>query len=256
MPRTRSPDSIEAEKLYKAGMSLADIARKLEKPEGTVRRWKSTQKWDVKESERSETKASVRKDNRTESKEAIAEAVDQVLDNQDLTDKQRLFCLYQSKMFNGTKAYMKAYPDSSYETAMVESSRLLRTPKISEEIRKLKQARLNRELLEPEDVFQWYLDIARADITDFATIESGWVTVKDSDSIDGMLVQELSQGKMGVKIKLNDRMKAMDWIADHMDLATEEQKARIEQMRSKMESNNDQPIQITFTKASEKHGGE
>lgn len=64
MARARSPDSIEAEKLYKSGMLLVDIAKKLGKPEGTVRRWKSTQKWDgvdkskgkKKENERSEKK--------------------------------------------------------------------------------------------------------------------------------------------------------------------------------------------------------
>lgn len=46
MPRARSPDSIEAEKLYRSGMALVKIAKQLGKPEGTVRRWKSTQKWD------------------------------------------------------------------------------------------------------------------------------------------------------------------------------------------------------------------
>lgn len=46
MARARSPDSIEAEKLYKEGMLLVDIAKKIGKPEGTVRRWKSTQNWD------------------------------------------------------------------------------------------------------------------------------------------------------------------------------------------------------------------
>ena len=60
MPRARSPDSIEAEKLYKSGMALVDIAKKLGKPEGTVRRWKSTQKWDEngkkKQGERSQKK--------------------------------------------------------------------------------------------------------------------------------------------------------------------------------------------------------
>ena len=70
MPRARSPDSIEADKLYKSGMALVDIAKKLGKPEGTVRRWKSTQKWDEnskkKQGERSQKKsgsekASVRK---------------------------------------------------------------------------------------------------------------------------------------------------------------------------------------------------
>jgi hypothetical protein len=60
MARARSPDSIEAEKLFHGGMKLVDIAKKLGVPEGTVRRWKSTQKWDgekkTKKNERSETK--------------------------------------------------------------------------------------------------------------------------------------------------------------------------------------------------------
>lgn len=58
MGRARSPDSIEAEKLYKKGWKLVDIAKELGVPEGTVRRWKSTQGW---ESERSDKKANVRK---------------------------------------------------------------------------------------------------------------------------------------------------------------------------------------------------
>ena len=66
MARARSPDSIQAEKLYRSGMKLVEIAQKLGVPDGTVRRWKSTQKWnnrETKKSERSEKKkkASVRK---------------------------------------------------------------------------------------------------------------------------------------------------------------------------------------------------
>ena len=58
MGRARSPNSIEAERLYKKGWKLVDIAKELDVPEGTVRRWKSTQDW---ESERSDKKANVRK---------------------------------------------------------------------------------------------------------------------------------------------------------------------------------------------------
>ena len=46
MARARSPGSIEAEKLYHDGMKLVDIAEKMGVPDSTVRRWKSTQKWD------------------------------------------------------------------------------------------------------------------------------------------------------------------------------------------------------------------
>lgn len=72
--RARSPDSIKAEKMYQKGMKLIDIAKKLGVPDGTVRRWKSTQKWDEpKKSERSEKtqkqKANVRKKPRPQERE-------------------------------------------------------------------------------------------------------------------------------------------------------------------------------------------
>ena len=43
MARARSPNSIEAEEMYKNGMKLVDIAKKLDVPASTVRRWKSTE---------------------------------------------------------------------------------------------------------------------------------------------------------------------------------------------------------------------
>ena len=58
MGRARNPKTDEAEKLFYKGMKLKDIASRLEVPEGTVRRWKNTYKWN---SERSDKKANVRK---------------------------------------------------------------------------------------------------------------------------------------------------------------------------------------------------
>ena len=57
MARKRNPKTDEAEKLFRKGLKLKDIASRLDVPEGTVRRWKNTYKWD---SERSEKKANVR----------------------------------------------------------------------------------------------------------------------------------------------------------------------------------------------------
>ena len=45
MGRARSQQSIDAEKLYQKGFTIKEIVEKLGVPEGTVRRWKSTQKW-------------------------------------------------------------------------------------------------------------------------------------------------------------------------------------------------------------------
>lgn len=253
----------EAYKLYKAGMKLIDIANKLDLPPGTVRRWKSTYKWDGEnQSERSEKKS---EHSEKEIKiKAVAKEVDEVIENTDLTDKQRLFCIYYVRCFNATKAYQKAY-ECGYTTAVTNGPALLRNARIKEMILQLKRERLNREFLSEEDIFQKYMDIAFADITDyleFGTEEVpvmamyGPVKVKDEETgeekqltkivnvvrfkescnIDGTILSEVKQGKDGASIKLSDRMKALQWLSEHMDLATEKQKAEIAVLQAKVQA--------------------
>ena len=57
MPMARNSKVDEALALYRQGFKLVEIARRLELPEGTVRRWKCTYKWDAApEAERSPPK--------------------------------------------------------------------------------------------------------------------------------------------------------------------------------------------------------
>lgn len=73
------------------------------------------------------------------------------------------------------------------------------------------------------------MDIAFVDITDFIgfgqvdistdqesihMVNSVWFM--ESSDVDGTLISELKQGKDGASIKLPDRMKALDWIANHL----------------------------------------
>lgn len=225
-----------AEQDYIAGMKYKEIAEKYGVSLSTVKSWKTRYKWSRNKKKSMRTKPEkvcVQNQKVCVQKEAVAEDVAEVVDNDQLTDKQRLFCLYQSRLFNYTKAYMKAYPECTYASAAVLGSRLMQKQAIRDEIESLKQNRLNRELFGEDDLFQMYLDIARADITDFADIGSNWFRVKDGDQLDGMLIQELSQGEFGVKIKLADRMKALDWLTEHMSMATEKQKAELELLRAK-----------------------
>ena len=239
----------KARKLYESGMKLVEIASQLNVPDGTVRRWKSTYGWDGEhESERSDTKANVRKEKKNDTSKAIADEVKEVIQNTKLTDKQQLFCIYDIRCFNATKAYQKAY-GCDYNNAMICGSQLLRNPKVKDEIFRLKQDKLNREFLSEPDIFQKYMDIAFADITDYVDfgndtftdpdtgekVPYSFVNLKDSKSVDGTLIAEVSKGKDGAKIKLADRMKALDWLSNHMDLATEKQKAEIEALRAKVQ---------------------
>lgn len=261
MARAPDPRAEQAEKLFREGKKLIEIAETLGVPEGTVRSWKNRYNWDDKSNATLQNKKrNVAKKINTKNK-AAEDAVNQVMENTDLTDKQRLFCVLYVRSFNATKAYQKAYR-CSYETAMVEGWNTLRNPKIRDEISRLKQNRLNREMLDEHDIFQKYMDIAFADITDFVEFGRekvpvmgafGPIEVKDPDTgekvplmqeintirfresseVDGSLISEVKQGKSGASVKLADRMKALEWLAAHMDLATEEQRAKISLMKLK-----------------------
>lgn len=236
---------ILAESDYVAGMKYKDIAAKYGVSINTVKSWKKRYAWSRNKKTKCIKKGCTQNKKGAHKKEAVAEDVSQVVINDELTDQQQLFCLYQSRMFNYTKAYMKAYPGCTYASAAVLGSRLMKNPVIRKEIEQLKQNHMNRELLKQEDIFQKFMDIAFADMNDFISfgqeeIETDYgprmvnsVRLKESDQVDGTLITEVKQGRDGVSVKLADRMKAIDWLADHMDIATTEQKAKIEQIRAK-----------------------
>ena len=236
---------ILAESDYVAGMKYKDIAAKYGVSINTVKSWKKRYAWSRNKKTECIQKGCTQNKKGAHKKEAVAEDVSQVVINDELTDQQQLFCLYQSRMFNYTKAYMKAYPGCTYASAAVLGSRLMKNQLIRETIEQLKQNHMNREMLKQEDIFQKYMDIAFADMNDFMSfgqeeIETDYgprmvnsVRLKESDQVDGTLITEVKQGRDGVSVKLADRMKAIDWLADHMDIATAEQKAKIEQIRAK-----------------------
>lgn len=253
MARSPNEKAEKARKLYKDGMKLVEIASRLDVPPGTVRRWKSTYHWDGEhQSERSEKKSERSESKKNVTKKAVADEVKRVIQNTDLTDKQQLFCVYYIRCFNATKAYQKAY-GCGYTTAVTNGPALLGNTRIKEEILRLKQERLNREFLSESDIFQKYMDIAFADVTDFMefgnedvdvildtgeqkTITVSHVNIKNDADVDGTIISEVSKGKDGVKVKLADRMKALQWISDHMDLATEKQKAEIALLKAKVQT--------------------
>ena len=265
MARSPNEKAEEARKLYKGGMKLVEIASQLDCSAATIRTWKNRYKWNADGNEtfqnKNETKRNVSKKNapkKQSEEKAVADEVKQVIQNTDLTDKQQLFCIYYIRCFNATKAYQKAY-GVDYATAASIGYRLLEKDGVKQEIHRLKQDRLNREFLSESDVFQKYMDIAFADVTDFVefgnedvdvildtgerkTITVSHVNIKNDADVDGTIISEVSKGKDGVKIKLADRMKALQWLSDHMDLATEKQKAEIALLKAKVQTDDGEEI--------------
>lgn len=222
----------KAELDYMNGLKYQDIADKYGVTINTVKSWKTRYKWDRK----NRKKCAHKNEKVCTQKEAVAEGVEQIVENNNLTDEQRLFCCYYVRCFNATKAYMKAY-GVSYNVAAAAGCRLLKKKKIQEAIKELKQNRLNREMLSEDDIFQKYMDIAFSDMNDYFKFGSAkginYGFLRNSDEIDGSMISEIkiSHGKVeNVSIKLLDKMKALQWLSEHMDMATEEQRARINKL--------------------------
>jgi len=258
LARVRSPNRDKAFDIYKehgGDITNREIASMLNEDEKVIAVWKSRDKWnDVQQSkQRCTTKKA--QQNKAE-REAVAKEVESVMSNEDLTDKQRLFCIHYSKSFNATKSYQKAY-GCDYISASTNGARMLVNDKVREEIMRLKEMAYSKALLKPEDIFQKYMDIAFSDITDYLTFGQEEVPVmnmfgpvinektkkpltkivnvvkfKDSSDVDGSIIREVKQGKDGASIKLSDQLKALDWLTAHMDMATEEQRAKVAQMKA------------------------
>lgn len=251
MARERSPNRDKAFEIYQqhgGKIQNREIANMLDISEKSVSGWKTKDKWISKMNgvlqinERSTPKE---KKSNKKKKEPIAKEVEEVIENDDLTDKQRLFCIYYVKLFNATKAYQKAY-ECDYVAAMTNGSRMLRNDKVREEIERLKTERMNGAFLSTDDLLQKYIDIAFADISEYVEVEimvkerddgtvSRWNNVVVNSEFDGSIVTEISQGKEGVKVKLADKMRALEFLAKYNGMLSVDVKEKLELERKKVE---------------------
>lgn len=293
MPGAKDDLRKEAFEMFRHGSKLKDIAEQLQVPAGTVRRWKCTDKWEqeANANAKSERSGNARTNARNRRRNRPVTVEEQAEEKPGLTEKQGLFCLFYVRYFNATKAYMKAYGVDA-KTAGNAGYRLLKNVEIRKEIESLKQNRINREMLSEADIFQKYMDIAFSDITDYLKFGQmevpvmgafGPITVEDKDTgekipvtkivnvvqfresneVDGTLISEVKQGRDGASIKLADRMKALNWLADHMDFATPEQKAKVRKLeaeteriqRSNAPENEDDGVEIINDIPAEKETG-
>lgn len=242
-------------------ITFKSLAEKHNVKEGTLKSRRSREKWsrdatNKKDATKNDKVATQKKLNETEKKERY----EPIVEGEELTDKQRLFCIYYIKYFNATKAYQKAY-ECAYSTAMVNGHGLLRNTKISAHIDQLKAEQTNELKLNVRDVLQKYIDIAFADITDYVTFGSREIAQKDSDTgelltnengepmmdyvsyvdlvdsekVDGTILTEVKQGREGISVKLADKMKALDMLTKYFDLLSENNQKRLKEEKLKMD---------------------
>jgi len=262
-----------AEEDYINGMKYKDIAEKYNVSINTVKSWKTRYKWckDKKSVHTKNKKVCTQKNKGSDNKESInkyeepiADEVKEVMENDELNEKQRLFCVIYAKCFNATKAYQKVYK-CTYESAMVNGPRLLGNASVKKQIDELTKIRFNKEALK-NGVLQKYIDIAFSDLGDYVEFgkkqvpqwsknkdgeyipvldsetgeqkikEYSYVDLKDSISVDTSLISEVSEGKDGIKFKLADKMKALDFLNKHLNLLSDEDKIKLDIANKKLQN--------------------
>ncbi|MGG1597627.1 terminase small subunit [Paenibacillus naphthalenovorans] len=264
MPRERSPDRDKAKKMWLdsgGAMKLKDIAAELGIGETQVRKWKSQDNWEasLKGNVTKQTNGNVTKQKNTTKvkKEDIKSAGSMDIGSDtELTDKQRLFVMEYLRDFNATRAAIAV--GYSKKTAYAIGWENLRKPRIQAEIKRFKELKVNELGIDIQRIILEYLKIAFADVTDYlefgqkevpvmtmfgpAKDENGeplmkvvnYVDFKESAEVDGTLISEVKQGKEGVSIKLHNKMKALEALEKYLDFMTEEQKLRIEKLRTEV----------------------
>lgn len=237
---------------YLAGMKYKDIATKYDVSVSAVKSWKSRY-WKDKKLQP--------KKSRVATKKVARQIAEDIVNNGELDEDKQLFCIYCLKYHNRVKAYQKVRPKVTYGSACVMASRWYKLPEVQEELTRLKKEMYADALLDPQDIVQKYIDIAFADLNDYLEYGREFVNVmgpfgpitikdeetgetvelkkeinvvkfKDSAFVDGSILSEVKQGRDGASIKLSDRMKALDWLSKHMNLATEEQRAKIDLIKA------------------------
>lgn len=233
---------------YLAGMKQKEIAKKYDTTINTVKSWSRRYEWSKKKKNGAHQNKSVH------TKKECKKIAEEIVETSELDEERQLFCIYYLKYHNKVKAYQKVKPSTPYNSACVMASRWSKEPAVIEEINRLKKELYEDALLDPHDIVQKYIDIAFADINDY--LEYGreevpvivknpitgedeilkqtvnMVKFKESAYVDGTILSEVKKGKDGASIKLSDRMKALDWLSKHMNLATEEQKAKIDLIKA------------------------
>lgn len=175
----------EAKLDYLAGMKYKDIAEKYNVALSTVKSWKTRNGWQrtkkAKKSTRTKSKSTRTKIEKV-ARSRSPDLLEELADNDELTDKQKAFCMYYLQRYNATWAYQKAY-DTDYETATASGSRMLGNVKVKQQLAKLKKQQSMDLYADANDIMLNYLKQAHSDVTDvleFKTVKRlKWVKIPD-----------------------------------------------------------------------------
>lgn len=147
-----------------------------------------------------------------------------------LTAKQELFCIEYLKDFNATQAAIRAKYNKNSAYSM--GQRLLKNVEVQKKVKLFSSEAVNKSKVDLERVIHELSLIAFSDITNYAEIENGKVTLKNSAGMSRELtaaiesVSQVGVRAKSIKFKLHDKARALETLLKYFveNPASEEQK--------------------------------
>lgn len=232
MARAPDPRIEQAEAMYRKGIKLVEIASQLNLPEGTVRRWKCTHKWDaersVKNRERSVKNRGAPKGNKNAADHGAPE----------LNKNAEKFGFFSKYLPEETVSIIQEMPtdplDILWDQIQLAYAAIIRAQSIM-------------YVRERDDVTTTKIGESNGE----TSTSEKWEVQQAWDKQGNFLqAQARAQKTLEGLIKQYDELLHKNW-----ELASEEQRARIAVLKSQVEKDEEKPIQITFGKAGEKRHG-
>lgn len=228
----RAPDERyeQAKTMYLSGKKLVEIASQLNLPEGTVRRWKCTHKWNGERSDKQSERSVKRKRGAQPGNHNSAGGPP----GNKKAEKYGFFSKYLPEETVSIIQEMPTDPlDILWDQIQIAYAAIIRAQNImyvkdstDKTIEKVRQK--DGETVKEE---RW-------------EVQQAW-----DKQANFLQAQARAQKTLEGLIKQYDELLHKRW-----DLATEEQKARIAALKAKVEDKGERPIHITFTKAGESRG--
>ncbi|MGX8791727.1 terminase small subunit [Oceanobacillus sp. M60] len=151
-----------------------------------------------------------------------------------LTPKQKSFVEEYLIDLNATQAAIRA--GYSKKTAYKTGTENLRKPQIAESIQAAMDERSKRTEITADKVLQELAKIGYSKLTDFVHWNEHGVEILDSEEVDGSVLSEITETinvqvfpnggeseKRQKKVKLHDKMKALELLGKHLVLFTDKQ---------------------------------
>lgn len=213
MPRKPDKRIVQAKELYLKGLKLVEIASQLNLPEGTVRRWKSTYKWDSERSDKNNERSNRKKGGQPGNKNAVGSKGGAAPKQNKNAEKHGFFSKYlPEETFSIIQDIEKKNPlDILWENIQIAYAAIVRAQQIM-------------YVKDHEDK-----TIEKIEEKEGNVIGEKWEVQQAWDKQATFLkAQARAQGELRSLIKQYDEL-----LHSNYELATEEQKARIEQIRAK-----------------------